>query len=191
MVQRRRVFTLEREFHLFKVRVHAHVNTYARKEILPHQSSVHEGFRVVVARRLRRHRPSNRRERANAVGLASPHSIRLARPPLASSRRAHTAIPRDTADARKNVPMMVPCAVVPFLSSIVTLSLDNFCKNRTSFMMFLARNHNSSVRRSSSSRFVSLDRALGYADRVFNTSRVSLRRRPGETGVDYEPFDGR
>lgn len=87
--------------------------------------------------------------------------------------------------------MMVPCAVVPFLSSIVTLSLDNFCKNRTSFMMFLARNHNSSVRRASSSRYVSLDRALGYADCVFNTSRVSLRRRPGEAGVDDEPFDGR
>ena len=57
--------------------------------------------------------------------------------------------------------------------------------------MFLARNHNSSVRRSSSSRFVSLDPALAQADCVFNTSRVSLRLRPGEGGVDYEPFDGR
>lgn len=85
--------------------------------------------------------------------------------------------------------MMVPCAVVPFLSSIVTLSLDNFCKNRTSFM-FLARQF---FRPSlvSSSRFVSLDPALGQADCGFNTSRVSLRRRPGEGGVDYEPFDGR
>ena len=33
-----------------------------------------------------------------------------------------------------HAPMIVPCAVVPFLSSIVTLSLESFCKNRTSFM---------------------------------------------------------
>jgi hypothetical protein len=32
-----------------------------------------------------------------------------------------------------HAPMIVPCAVVPFLSSIVTLSLESFCKNRVAF----------------------------------------------------------
>ena len=47
-----------------------------------------------------------------------------------------------------HAPMIVPCAVVPFLSSIVTLSLESFCKNRTSFMASRRRRRAPRARRS-------------------------------------------
>jgi len=67
-----------------------------------------------------------------------------------------------------HAPMIVPCAVVPFLSSIVTLSLESFCKNRTSFM---------ATRRARAARARRRPRACACArsSRAFSGARVGAR----------------
>jgi len=78
-----------------------------------------------------------------------------------------------------HAPMIVPCAVVPFLSSIVTLSLESFCKNRTSFMA--SRRLRASSTRAARATFARRRRcASAFSSRA--RSRVRAAKRDDECG---------
>lgn len=82
-----------------------------------------------------------------------------------------------------HAPMIVPCAVVPFLSSIVTLSLESFCKNRTSFMA--SRRLRASSTRAARATFARRRRcASAFSSRARSRARASVRaaKRDDECG---------
>jgi hypothetical protein len=104
--------------------------------------------RVASVDRARRvERVSRRRRRREPSRIRPAFAVPLSRPPVARDARVTRAIATDDDETYARVslaspsrasrlrrrvreiaraPMIVPCAVVPFFSSIVTLSLESF-----------------------------------------------------------------
>ena len=65
------------------------------------------------------------------LGIAGPRAVRG----KSSLGDAITSL----AGTRMHAPVMVPCTMVPFLSSIVTVSFASFMRKRTNFILQLGR----------------------------------------------------
>jgi hypothetical protein len=72
------------------------------------------------------------------LGIAGPRAVRGKSSLGAAYISLGDAI-TSLAGTRMHAPVMVPCTMVPFLSSIVTVSFASFMRKRTNFILQLGR----------------------------------------------------